>query len=265
LNLYIGIFIDIKELNMRTFTRFTSIVFIALASLSYTANATLILEWNSSSVSSNDPATGVSATATLNFINDIDFLTNGLVEIQMLIRNTTGEITPYGEGATTSKLTGVAFDLIEPNSGLDQGNFTAGDYFDTMIADAPLAPFGVLDFGVADNDNFLGGNASDALPEGMEDSLNVLIGFNGLDSFAVEAAFAAGFADGSLNYVARFMQVEGGGNDDGSDKLSGNLCTENCDGGGGGGGGSNQEIPEPSILFLLGGGLLALSLRKKIG
>ncbi len=248
--MYIGIVN--KESNMRTLTKFTSAVFIALASFSYTANATLILEWNSNSSSSNTPATGASAKATLNFFDDM-----GLVRIDMVIRNTTGEIASFGDGATTSKLTGIAFDLIEPNNGLNPANFTGGTFLTTMIIAADAQPFGTLDFAAADNSNFNGGNANGALPEAMEDSVSVKIGFNGLTALQVEAAFKAGFMDNSLNYVARFQQVNAGG---GSDKLNGGDC---CGDGGGNGGGPPTEVPEPSMLFLLGGALLALSLRQK--
>ena len=235
---------------MRTPTIFTSILLFTLASLSYTANATLILEWNSNSSSSNTPATGASAKATLNFFDDI----NGLVRIDMVIRNTTGEIASFGDGATTSKLTGIAFDLLEPNDGLDLANFMGGTYFDTMIINPDAAPFGTLDFGVADNSNFNGGNANGALPEAMEDSLSMKIKFGNLTALDVEAAFKVGFMNSSLNYVARFQQVNAG---EGSDKLNGGECCGN------GGGGPNIVVPEPSTLFLLGSTFIALSLRKK--
>ncbi|AAZ27655.1 PEP-CTERM sorting domain-containing protein [Colwellia psychrerythraea] len=248
---------------MRTLTIFTHILLFTLASLSYTANATLILEWNSNSTSSNNPATGASAKATLNFINDIDFATNGLVVIQMLIRNTTDEITAFGAEATTSKLTGIAFDLVAPNQGLDQTNFTGGNFLTTMIIGADAQPFGTLDFAAANDGDFNGGGTpNNALSEGVEDSLSVKVGFNGLSALQVEAAFKVGFMDSSdsgLNYVARFQQVNGGTNgNDASDKLDGGEC---C---GDGGGGPPTEVPEPSVLFLLGSALLALSLRKKV-
>jgi len=242
---------------MRTLTKFTSVLFIALASFSYTANASLILEWNSNSMSSNNPATGASAKATLDFFDDSDFANNGLVWINMEIRNTTGEITPFGAGATTSKLTGIAFDLIA-NDGLDQANFMGGTYFDFMLTPAPVPPNPPLDFGVADNDNFLGGNANNALPEAMEDSLSMKIKFGILDAAAVEAAFKDGFMNSSLNYIARFQQVNAG---EGSDKLNGGECCGN--GGGGPDGPPNVLVPEPSTLFLLGSTLFALSLRRK--
>lgn len=236
---------------MRTLTRFTSALLIALASFSYAANATLILEWNSNSVSSNNPATGVSAKATLNFFDDM----SGLVRIDMVIRNTTGEIASFGEGATMSKLTGIAFDLIEPNSGLDQANFTGGTFLTTMIISADAQPFGTLDFAAADNSNYNGGNANNALSEAMEDSVSVKVGFNGLTALEVEAAFKVGFLDNSLNYVARFQQVNTA---TGSDKLNGGEC---C--GDDGGGNPNIVVPEPSTLFLLGSTFIVLSLRKK--
>ena len=245
---------------MRTLTKFTSVLFIALASFAYTANASLILEWNSNSVSSNNPATGASAKATFDFFDDADFANNGLVWINMEIRNTTGEITPFGDGATTSKLTGIAFDLIA-NDGLDQANFMGGTYFDFMLTPALVPPNDPLDFGVADNDNFLGGNANNALPEGMQDSSSVKVDFNGLSSIQVEAAFKDGFMNSSLNYVARFQQVNGGNNIGASDKLNGGECCGN--GGGGPDGPPNVLVPEPSTLFLLGSALLALSLRRK--
>lgn len=223
-------------------------VAISLLLLNYSvANASLILEWNSNSASSNTPATGASAKATLDFFDD-----GGLVRIDMLIRNTTGELASFGSGATTSKLTGIGFDLITPNGGLFAANFSGGTYFDTMIANASLPPFGTLDLGLADNTNFVGGNANGALPEGTEDTLSMKIGFNGLSALDVENAFKAGFNDGSLDYVARFVQVNAGA---GSDKLNGGECCGEPE--------NPQEVPEPSTVMLLSLGLMGLLLRRK--
>ena len=132
------------------------------------ASATIILNFDSTSTSSNNPATGASARTELSF-SDVA----GGVKIDFGFRNTTGEITPFGAGATTSKLTGVAIDLYSPNTGVS--GFVGGSFLDTLIQGADAQPFGTLDIGIADNGNFNGGNANGALAEGQTDTASLIL------------------------------------------------------------------------------------------
>lgn len=208
------------------------------------ANATIILNFDSSSTSSNSPATGASAKAELSFSDSA-----GQVKIDFSFRNTTGELAAFGSGATASKLTGVAIDLFSPNTGVS--NFVGGTYLDTLIQNASLPPFGTLDIGIADNGNFVGGNANGALPEGQTDTASLILSGTGLSATDLENAFLTGFSNGSLNYVARFQQVNAGA---GSDKLEGGCIGDpnNCT--------PPTTVPEPGMLLLLAIGLVGLSL-----
>ncbi len=211
------------------------------------ANATIILNFDSTSTSSNSPATGASAKAELSF-SDVA----GQVKIDFGFRNTTGELTAFGAGATASKLTGVAIDLFSPNTGVS--GFVGGAFLDTLIQGAAAQPFGTLDIGIADNGNFNGGNPNGALAQGQTDTASLILSGTGLTAINLESAFATGFTDGTLNFVARFQQVNAGA---GSDKLQGGTC---CDGGV-----PPTAIPEPAILMLISLGLLGVSVARKFG
>lgn len=217
------------------------------------ASANIILNFNGTSLSSNSPATGASATAELSF-SDVF----GGVLIGFSFRNTTGVIAPFGLGATTSKLTGVAIDLVNPNTGTIA--FNPGSFLDTLIPDADNQPFGTLDIGIADNSNFIGGNANDALAQGATDFSSLILGGTGLSAVNLQNAFFSGFTGGSLNYVARFQQVNGGSlTREGSDKLEGGTVTcDNC-----GSGGDPKGIPEPASLLLMSAGLIGFGFARR--
>lgn len=212
------------------------------------ASAGIILTWDGTSTSSNTPATGASASAELTFTD----ATGGGVKIDVAVRNTTGETT-FGAGATTSKLTGVAFDLFEPNAGVS--DFAAGTYLTDLIFNVNASPFPTIDLAVADNGNWLGGNANGALPESTNDAVSFILNGTALAAIDLESAFRDGFTNGTLAYTSRFQQVNAGA---GSDKLYGGTCCDNPDT-------DPNPVPVPGTLVLLGLGLTGLgwSRRKK--
>lgn len=206
--------------------------------------------------SSNSTATGAAATVEFNFLD----LGNDKVQIDLLITNTTGE-NSFGAGATTSKLTGFAFDMFE---GLSLESSSLGDNLDTLLTNVRFTPFtntvGNFDFGLADNGNFTGGNANSALAQGNSNNASfVFSGLNGETVNAFQDRFAAAVESGEINVATRFQQVNAGA---GSDKLLG---------------GSlirtvleppvvSAETPEPLSLIGLGvaaSGMLLLAKRKR--
>ena len=209
--------------------------------------------FDASSTSSNTTATGASASV------DFDFVDVGadLVQLNLTFKNTTGQLPggTFGSGATSSKLTGVAFDLFND---VTFSPPTLNGALDTFITDIAFNPFsnslGNFDIGFADNNNFLGGNANAALAEG-EMSLATLV-FNSSDNAAaLESRFQTAFNAEALKIAARFQQVNAGA---GSDKLLGGTV-----------GGlmeppvEAEDIPEPAALGGLGLLLGYLHRRKK--
>ncbi|TWT38198.1 hypothetical protein KOR34_31670 [Posidoniimonas corsicana] len=177
------------------------------------------LNFDSTSVSSNTPATGASASVGFEFV----FVDANTTLLNLFITNTTGTLTPFGSGATTSMLTGFGFDIVSAYSYVD-GSFAGGTYLDTLIENADAQPFSTLDLAAADNSNYNGGNANAAMPEGGSDTVS--FSFTGGDATSMAADFKAAFFDPLdseylLQAATRFQQVDGDANYDGagSDKL----------------------------------------------
>lgn len=176
-----------------------------------------IFSFDGTSTSSNSPATGASATVDFGFSD----LVNGNVLLELKITNTTGD-TIFGAGATESKLTGIGFNLL---SGLtvETNTYSGTSFFPVLSLNNSLSPFGNFDVATLDNNNFEGGNANDALPEGQ----STLVSFefsslNNDNAATLETDFFKGFNDGSLAIVSRFQQVNAGA---GSDKLLGGTIS----------------------------------------
>ncbi len=237
------------------------------------------------SQSSNSSKQGVSS-----FI-DFDFTQSGSdVELTLNITNTTGlttdplgnTLTAFGEGSTTSKFTGVTFDILSDLS-VNTGSFNAGTAFDSISTNNNFSPFsnqvGNFDVAIADNNNFEGGNANFALAEGGFDMVSFLLTGTSLIASDVEAGFLSGFQDGSLNFATRYQQTINGGSEKllaqpapggttGGGTTGGGTTGGGTTGGGTTGGGTtggSTSIPEPSTvlgLALFLGGLVTSRRRK---
>ena len=147
------------------------------------------LVFGANSTSSNDPLTGAAGTVGFTFADDI----SGDVLVTLDIENTTGDTT-FGDGATSSKLTGFGFDLDPAFGATFNGVVSAGSFLDTHIANAAFNPFGTLDVAFADNTNFLGGNANGALPENDTDTISFLLS-SSKNAADLGADFQAAFFD----------------------------------------------------------------------
>ncbi len=163
---------------------------------------------NTTTNSSNAQHTGAAGFVEMLF-SDV----GGNIRVDMTVTNTTGDST-FGAGATVSKLTGFGFDFLDSTSWV--GSISTGTYLDTVILDANAQPFGSLDVAHADNSNYNGGNANDALPQGVSDSMAFTLSDTTYDAAGLEAAMDAAFGSGTLQAAMRFQQVNAGA---GSDKL----------------------------------------------
>ncbi len=247
---------------MRTLTKFTSAVFIALASLSYTAQASLIIE--------------------LDTIFDED--ANNLKD------------SPFGSPswltATFESLDANTVRLTMDNLLQDPQEFVGGWYFnfnpafaaaDLMFTRVNSESTNSLD--AAEVKHGLGGDSNNAYRADGEHYYDILfdfipantINFGGGSTLVYDITFAGGaLAESDFNFFGVNGEDKGGpftsaahiqglAVGEGSTWIGGDgevVCTDpnGCDGGG-----PPTEIPEPSVLFLLGSALLALSLRKKTG
>jgi hypothetical protein len=185
----------------------SALLAVGLAVAASSASASVILAFGAGATSSNSPNTGASGKATLSFSDVV-----GGVGLSVLVENTTGDVI-FGAGATTSKLTGFAFDL--DGLSIDFGSFVGGTYLTNLLINADAQPFGTFDLAVADNDNYNGGNANSALPQGLSDTFSLTL-TGGANAAAVEASFLS-FFEGSETSAMRFQQVNAGA---GSDKLT---------------------------------------------
>jgi hypothetical protein len=226
--------------------------FVLAAALSAAAMAAapaqaVTLGFGSTSTSSNTPATGASATVDFAFADTL----GGNVKVTLDIANTTGS-TSFGAGATASKLTGIAFDVVSGAAAL-ASSYLGSTFFPVFnIApngDTTLSPFGIFDLSFLDNSNFEGGSANGALAQGQSTSVSFEFD-TALTAAALETAFFSGFSAGSLGFVARFQQVNAGA---GSDKLSGGTVE----------GTTPIPLPAAGWLLLSGIGALALAGRRR--
>ncbi len=192
---------------------------VSLAATPAHAGSLFALEFGANSTSSNTPPTGASGSVGFMFADE-----GGDVRVTLEIENTTGS-PRFGGNATSSKLTGFGFDLLTGVSYVVDSFVRDTDgHFTRPLLNADAQPFNSLDFAVADNNNFNGGNANGALPE--NDSANV--GFL-LDSTQNAAALGAAFQTAffsvpTLQASLRFQQVNAGV---GSDKLLFNPLISN--------------------------------------
>jgi PEP-CTERM motif len=212
------------------------------------------ISFGANSTSSNNPATGASALVDFSFTQ-----VGSNVQLGLNITNTTGQST-FGEGATASKLTGVAFDLLQGLS-IVPNSYAGGSFFPELLTNVNFTPFsnsvGNFSVGIADNTNFEGGNANAALPQGQSTFVSFLLSGTNLVASTLENQFLTGFQNNTLQAAVRFQQVN---TPTGSDKLLGGDITN------GGGNGGEQPIPEPATLAGLGlvASAIAASRRRKM-
>lgn len=207
---------------------------IAVMSLTATpahAASLFALNFGANSTSSNDTQTGASGSVGFMFANE-----GTDVRVTLNIENTTGSVL-FGDNATSSKLTGFGFDLLEGvsyvvDSFVGDAVGGADGHFNELLLNASNSPFDNLDIAVVDNvngngKNVNGGNANGALPVG--DSANVSFLLDSTqDAANLGLAFqAAFFSVPTLQASLRFQQVEGGNNNGASDKLLFNPTLSN--------------------------------------
>lgn len=199
----------------------------------------------------NAQPTGASTLLTFDFSEIVG--NPSAIKVDLQIKNTTGSPV-FGAGATESKLTGIALDLL-PN--LTASSFVGDQYFDTFLTNVSFSPYGNFDIAVADNNNFLGGNANQALPQGATSQISfVLSGFApGKTAAELEAEFLSAYSNksDSIDIAARFQQVNAG---EGSDKLLGGTPGDDDD--------DEVTVPEPATVLGLSliGGVFATRRRK---
>lgn len=201
------------------------------------------------STSSNSPATGASATVDFSF-SQVD-ANSVLLNLNLL--NTTGQIPPFGSGATQSTLVGFGFDLLNSITSFTYNSLSSpftklfGDQSltsQTVEGPATLQPFGTFDVGIRSSGpgNFNGGNPQTGLTAGQSADVSFVLSGTNLIANDVESAFQAGFQDGTLKIATRFQEVNAG---EGSDKLLGGTVEP------------PESVPEPSTLaglaFVIGG------------
>lgn len=208
---------------------------IAVMSLTATpahAASLFALNFGANSTSSNDTQTGASGSVGFMFAD-----VGSDVRVTLKIENTTGSPS-FGDNATSSKLTGFGFDLLEGvsyvvDSFVGDAVGGADGHFNELLLNASNQPFDNLDIAVVDNvngngNNVNGGNANGALPEGDYANVSFL-----LDSTQNATALGAAFREAfffripTLQASLRFQQVEGGNNNGASDKLLFNPTLSN--------------------------------------
>lgn len=245
----------------------------ALASSVVSANAAqaLTLNFDHTSTSTNDPATGASAQVDFDFVD-----VAGGVQLDLTLLNTTGQLDDsFGLGATHSEFVAFGFDVSDSISSYTYDNLSSS--FTRLFGDANLNPTvegdaviggagsqNVFDIGIRVPNaqgnptagGFQGGSPSGGLNPG--ESAQVSFFLNTSDNAqAVEQAFADLFNGQEFRAVARFQNVNAGG---GSDKLLVNRIPHGDPDDNG-----DVSVPEPGTLAgiaLIGGSLAAAHRRK---
>ncbi len=216
------------------------------------------------SESSNSEPTGASARLTFDFSQEGDD-----VWLNLGIFNTTGEIEPFGGGASTATLMGVAFDFA---SGVA---FDSLEYdplrsnFTRLYQDLNIQPFsssddlGSFDVGIGlatpgnsgNSDNPLqGGRPRDGLTAGQDTQVRFSFSSpttgTSLSANDFAQAFEREIRSGNLNVAARFQEVNGNG----SDTLLGGRVVN---------GDRPTQVPEPAAAGALGLTAAGMALLKK--
>jgi len=201
---------------LKRMTRGTAVASLALG-LAFGAGqagaATLSLDFSGDNVySTKSTATGASGLITMDFLD----VSEG-VQIEFSITNTTGE-DPFGMGATRSKLTGFALDLVDGLTLISETPAHISGKYDA--ADNVLAPVffggisnggggaGTFSFGIANDGNFVGGSSKSGL--GVGRSVVVSLLFDTVDDAAgVMAKYMDGLfaSDSGVNAALRFQRV----------------------------------------------------------
>ncbi len=223
---------------------------IGLLALSATQASAFTYSFGGTSTSSNSTATGAAATVDFDFID----IGNSQVQLNLKFSNTTGQDT-FGAGATSSALTGIAFDIFDD---ISVASYSLSGNLGTWLTDVKLEPFsnrvGNFDIGFADNNNFTGGNANNAVETG-EFSLATLVFDASEGADALKDRFRQGLASETIYATARFQQVNAGA---GSDKLLGGRINDPF-----GPVEEPKETPEPAAIGGLGLLIGYLKLRRK--
>ena len=243
---------------MRTLTKFTTTLFLALASFSYTAQASLIFELDTNFSNATTP---LGNAPWLRATFETQNATTVRLTMDSLLQDSS-EFVDGGQGwffnlnpifdAANLGFNQVSFSGISAagaggvviNTGIDFTNADGGGLYDIqfdLVGAPPADRFGMGSQLVYDI-TLAGG-----LTELDFDFSSSPQGGNGIWK---SAAHVQGITDANGRpELSSYIGAD-----------SGIICNDpdGCDGGG-----PPTEVPEPSVLFLLGSALLALSLRKK--
>ncbi|MEQ8958981.1 MAG: hypothetical protein RLP02_13830, partial [Coleofasciculus sp. C2-GNP5-27] len=188
---------------------------ITLASSLVSANAAqaLTINFDSTSTSTNDPATGASAQVDFNFVDVADG-----VQLDLTLLNTTNQLNDsFGREATESEFVAFGFDVSDSISSYTYDSLNSP--FTRLFADAEINGAGgknVFDIGIRvanANGNptaggFQGGSPSSGLNSGESAKVSFFLDTSD-NAQAVEEAFANLFNGEEFRAVARFQSVSG--------------------------------------------------------
>lgn len=229
---------------------------LAIASLAIATPArAFTLGYNGYFGSTNDPATGASATVDFTFAD----LTGGGIGMTLVLTNTTGQAAMteglLTDGATESEFLSVGFDWAGGDlaSLLNIQSYTLGDpafdelvYNDSSLTGGTSASTAIdgdgwgdvslnditFDIGLITSGNLLSTSSPrDGLNAGESETVTFALAPTSFANAAeLEQWFVAGFVEGGyLTTAARFKAVDGTNIDGGSDKLLGGNLEEYFD------------------------------------